>query len=64
MMARGKEPVETKPRWMTSCDVARYNLKMPEALKKRLKKEAQATGMSLGDYICLVLEGDIKRKAR
>lgn len=60
-MIKGKGSVATKSRWMTSCDVARYNLKMPADLKRKLKKEAEGQGMSMGDYICSVLYGDIKR---
>jgi hypothetical protein len=52
------------PRWMNECDVIRYNLKMPEDMKKRLKKEAAQNGMDMSSYICGVLSGDIKRRKR
>lgn len=55
---RGKDA----PRWMNQCDVIRYSLKMPESMKKRLKKEAEKKGMDMSSYICGVLSGDIKRK--
>lgn len=53
---------ENTPRWMTQCDVIRYNLKIPEDMKKKLKNEARETGMDMSSYICGVLSGDIKRK--
>jgi hypothetical protein len=46
---------------MTECDVIRYNLKMPETMKKKLKKEAQKKDMDMSSYICAILSGDIKR---
>jgi hypothetical protein len=52
----------TEPRWMTECDVIRYNLQMPETLKKQLKKEAEAKDMGMSAYICGLLAGDIRRK--
>jgi hypothetical protein len=51
-----------EPRWMTECDVIRYNLQMPEKLKKQLKKEAEDKDMGMSTYICGLLSGDIKRK--
>jgi hypothetical protein len=51
-----------EPRWMTECDVIRYNLQMPEELKKKLKKEAEEKDMGMSTYICGLLSGDIKRK--
>ena len=47
--------------WMTECDVIRYSLKMPEGMKKKLKKEAGTQGLDMSSYICGVLSGDIKR---
>ncbi len=55
----GKLP---EPRWMTECDVIRYNLQMPEELKKQIKKEAAEQDMAMSTYICGLLSGDIKRK--
>jgi hypothetical protein len=42
-----KKATEILPqgRWMTECDVVRYNLKMPHELKEQLKKEALKRGM-------------------
>ncbi len=51
-----------EPRWMTECDVIRYNLQIPEALKKQLKKEAGEKDMTMSTYICGLLSGDIRRK--
>jgi len=51
-----------EPRWMTQCDVIRYNLKIPQDLKRQLKKEALHEGMDMSTYICGLLSGDIKRK--
>jgi hypothetical protein len=51
-----------EPRWMTECDVIRYNLQIPEKLKKQLKKEAGEKDMGMSTYICGLLSGDIKRK--
>lgn len=48
-------------RWMTGCDVIRYNLKIPEDMKKKLKDEANSRGMDMSSYICGVLAGDIQR---
>ena len=48
-------------RYMTECDVIRYNLKIPEGMKKKLKDEACQRGMDMSQYICSVLSGDIKR---
>lgn len=53
-----------EPRWMTQCDVIRYNLKIPQDLKQRLKKEAIHKGMDMSTYICGLLSGDIKRKKK
>jgi hypothetical protein len=49
-------------RWMTECDVVRYELKMPDDLKEQIKKEAVEKGMDTSTYICELLTGDIKRK--
>ena len=49
-------------RWMTECDVIRYQLKMPEDLKEQIKKEALEKGMDTSTYICGLITGDIKRK--
>ena len=59
-----KKTTEILPqgRWMTECDVVRYNLKMPHELKEQLKKEALKLGMDTGTYVCGLLAGDIKRK--
>ena len=38
-------------RWMTQCDVIRYNLKIPQDLKQKLKKEALHKGMDMSTYI-------------
>jgi hypothetical protein len=51
-----------EPHWMTECDVIRYNLQMPEDLKKQLKKEAEEKDMGMSAYICGLLSGDIRRK--
>jgi len=40
-----------KPRWMTQCDVIRYNLHMPEDLKKQLKEEARKKGLDMSSYM-------------
>ncbi len=50
------------PRWMTECDVIRYNLKIPKDLKELLKKEASKKEMDMSTYICGLISGDIKRK--
>jgi hypothetical protein len=52
----------SSPRWMTECDVVRYELKMPDDLKEQIKKEAVEKGMDTSTYICGLLTGDIKRK--
>lgn len=49
-------------RWMTECDVIRYNLKIPKDLKELLKKEASEKEMDMSAYICGLISGDIKRK--
>jgi hypothetical protein len=54
--------VRSGSRWMTGCDVVRYDLKMPDDLKERMKKEAVDNGMDTSTYICGLLTGDIKRK--
>jgi hypothetical protein len=54
--------VHSGPRWMTECDVIRYNLKIPEDLKEQIKKEALEKEMDTSTYICGLLTGDIKRK--
>ena len=50
------------PRWMTGCDVIRYNLRIPQELKEHLKKEASSQGMDMSSYVCGLISGDIKRK--
>ncbi|HBH60228.1 MAG TPA: hypothetical protein DDX85_00485 [Nitrospiraceae bacterium] len=55
---------EGSPRWMTQCDVIRYNLKIPEDMKKKLKREAQQKGLDMSSYICGVLSGDIRRSEK
>lgn len=58
-----KKPVKEEtsaPRWMTECDVIRYNLKMPEKLRKKIKKGAAESGMDMSSYICGILSGEIK----
>lgn len=50
------------PRWMTECDVIRYNLRIPQELKEQLKKEASAQEMDMSSYVCGLISGDIKRK--
>jgi hypothetical protein len=62
IMQKKTKSEENTPRWMTQCDVIRYNLKLPEELKKKLKNEAGKAGMDMSSYICGVLSGDIKRK--
>jgi hypothetical protein len=57
----GKQP---EPRWMTECDVIRYNLKLPQDLKNQIKKEASDRDMTMSTYICGLLSGEIKRKKR
>ncbi len=59
-----KKTVKEKdtPRWMTGCDVIRYNLKIPEDMKKKVKDEAEQLNMDTSSYICGVISGDIKRK--
>lgn len=47
---------------MTQCDVIRYNLKIPEDMKEKIKKEANRMKMDKSSYICGVLSGEIKRK--
>jgi hypothetical protein len=49
-------------RWMTQCDVIRYNLRIPQDLKEQLKKEALKEEMDMSSYICALISGDIKRK--
>ncbi len=49
------------PRWMTECDVIRYNLKMPDRMKEKIKKEAADKGMDMSSYICGVLAGEVER---
>jgi hypothetical protein len=44
-MAKEEKNEDYMPRWMTECDVIRYNLRIPETLKRKLKKEAQEKGM-------------------
>ena len=53
---------DTTPRWMTTCDLIRYNLNIPEEMKKKLKDEARKVDMDMSSYICGVLSGDIIRK--
>ena len=62
-MPKKKIPaVPSVPRWMTECDVVRYDLKIPDDLKEQIKKEAVESGMDTSTYICGLLTGDIKRK--
>ena len=62
-MPKKKTPrIISGPRWMTECDVIRYNLKIPEDLKEQLKKEASGMKMDMSSYICGLISGDIKRK--
>jgi hypothetical protein len=49
---------------MTQCDVIRYNLKLPEKLKAKLKKEAARSDMDMSSYICGILAGEIKRPGK
>ncbi len=49
---------------MTQCDVIRYNLKIPDKLKGKLKKEAESRDMDMSTYICGVLAGEIKRSQK
>jgi hypothetical protein len=60
-MKKKTDRVKDTPRWMTQCDVIRYNLKIPEEMKKKLKDEARDMGVDMSSYICGVLSGDIKR---
>lgn len=61
-MPRKKTKPETgTPRWMTECDVIRYNLKIPDKLKKKIKKAAADNGMDMSSYICGILSGDLKK---
>jgi hypothetical protein len=60
-MQKKKNRVKNSPRYMTECDVIRYNLKMPETMKKKLKKEPQKKDIDMSSYICAILSGDIKR---
>jgi hypothetical protein len=55
---------EKKPRWMTQCDVIHYNLRMPDKMKRKVKKEAAQMDMDMSSYICGVLSGDIKRSKK
>lgn len=55
------QKTEPAPRWMTQCDVIRYNLKLPEKLKAKLKREAAASRMDMSSYICGILAGEIER---
>jgi hypothetical protein len=54
--------IPSEPRWMTQCDVVKYNLQIPQELKEKLNKEALEKNMDTSTYICGVLAGDIKRK--
>jgi hypothetical protein len=54
--------ISSEPRWMTQCDVIKYNLQIPQELKGQLKKEALEKNMNTSEYICGLLAGDIKRK--
>lgn len=62
MPKKNTGPATVTPRWMTECDVIRYNLKMPEKLKKKIKKAAAENGMDMSAYICGILSGDIKKQ--
>ncbi len=59
-----RRSTDDKRIWMTECDVIRYSLKMPEGMKKKLKKEASTQGLDMSSYICGVLSGDIKRPTK
>lgn len=61
-MQKKKNRRKTTPRWMTQCDVIRYNLKIPQGMKKKLKNEALKMDMDMSSYICGVLSGHIKRR--
>jgi predicted HicB family RNase H-like nuclease len=62
-MQKKKAPrIIPEPRWMTECDVIRYNLRIPQNLKEQLKKEALDKEMSMSSYICGLIDGNIKRK--
>jgi hypothetical protein len=61
-MQKKTDREDNVPRWMNGCDVIRYNLKIPEKMKKRLKNEAGKMDMDMSTYICGVLSGDIKRQ--
>ena len=52
----------SEPRWMTQCDVMKYNLQIPQDLKQQLKKEALEREIDMSSYICGLLSGDLKRK--
>jgi hypothetical protein len=64
MPRKSNQDEESKPRWMTQCDVIRYNLKIPDKLKAKLKKEAETKDMDMSSYICGVLAGEIKRSQK
>ena len=64
MPRKSNQDEKSKPRWMTQCDVLRYNLKIPDTLKVKLKKEAETRDMDMSSYICGILEGEIKRSSK
>jgi hypothetical protein len=62
-MAKKTSPnSNSEPRWMTQCDVMKYNLQIPQDLKQQLKKEALERNIDMSAYICGLLSGDLKRK--
>ena len=61
-MQKKPTPGKDAPRWMTQCDVVRYNLKIPDDMKEKLNNEAREMGVGMSAYICGILSGDIKRK--
>lgn len=63
-MREKRSSARERPRWMTQCDVIRYNLKMPEDMKEEVKAEARRKGMDMSSYICGVISGEIIRKKR
>ncbi len=64
MQKKTKKGQKNVPRWMTQCDVIRYNLKIPDEMKKKLKNEARDKDMEMSSSICGVLSGDIKCRKR
>lgn len=64
MPRKSKQAGISKPRWMTQCDVIHYNLRIPDKLKVKLKKEAETRDMDMSSYICGVLAGEITRSQK